>query len=301
MTTITRTPATSGRSTGQVSTGQVSGSGAAGAPSHSAPGHGAAAPAQPATIVKSPSLIAVASGKGGVGKTFFSISLAHALARHGRKVLLLDGDLGLANVDVQLGVMPGKDLGTVIAGKATLAQACVKYDAGGFDLLAGRSGAGSLAALPPTRLSLLAQDINALSRTYDYLIMDLGAGIDRTNRLLSLHSGTRLIVATAEPTSMTDAYAFIKVSLADDPKADIRVVINQARTQAEGERTFQALHKACTSFLKMTPDLLGVVRKDRKVLEAIRAQTPLFAKFPGADAAVDIQTIASRLLTGTRF
>jgi flagellar biosynthesis protein FlhG len=253
-----------------------------------------AQPTQPPR--KAANLIAIASGKGGVGKTFFSISLATALARAGRKVLLFDGDLGLANVDVQLGIMPPRDLSWVIACKELLHQVSVPYAPGGFDVIAGRSGAGGLAALPPTRLSILAGDLAHLAKNYDYAILDLGAGVDRLVRIMALPCGTRIVVATAEPTSLTDAYAFMKVSLSDDPQCDLRIVINQARTSGEGDKTYQTLAKACETFLKRTPPLLGTIRKDKRVLEAIRAQTPIFVKHSTSDAGMDIEAIAARLM-----
>ena len=240
-------------------------------------------------------LIAVASGKGGVGKTFFAITLSHALALSGRKALLFDGDLGLANVDVQLGLMPNRDLGGVISGRLTLNQAKTAFAVGGFDIIAGRSGAGSLAALAPSRLAVLGSDLAELAGKYDYVVMDLGAGVDRMVRQLASHAGTRLVVVTAEPTSLTDAYAFIKVTITDDRRADLRIVVNQAKSQAEGERTYNTLLKACKSFLRFAPPLAGIVRRDRKVIESIRTQTPLLIRFPHSEAAADIQGIAERL------
>ncbi|MDX2102822.1 MAG: MinD/ParA family protein [Alphaproteobacteria bacterium] len=240
-------------------------------------------------------LIAIASGKGGVGKTFFAITFTHALARQGRKVLLFDGDLGLANVDVQLGLMPNRDLGGVITGRLTLSQAKTAYPTAGFDVIAGRSGTGSLAALAPSRLAVLGSDLATLARSYDHVVMDLGAGVDRMVRQLAGFASRRLVVVTPEPTSLTDAYAFIKITIADDPTADLRIVVNQARTQAEGDRTYATLLKACESFLRYTPPLAGVVRRDRRVIECIRAQTPLLSRFSTSDAAVDIQAIAQKL------
>ena len=100
---------------------------------------------------------------------------------------------------------------------------------------------------------------------------------------------------TSEPTSLTDAYAFIKVTMGDDPKADLRVVVNQAKSTMEGERTYMTLLKACENFLRFSPPLAGVVRRDRKVVECIRTQTPLLSRFPSTEAAEDIRAIAARL------
>ena len=130
-------------------------------------------------------LIAVASGKGGVGKTWFAVTLAHALANQGRKILLFDGDLGLANVDIQLGLMPKRDLGSVLDGEIALKGALLTYEDGGFDILAGRSGTGSLANLSAQRLAELVIELEKLAVDYDHVVVDLGAGIERTIRLLA--------------------------------------------------------------------------------------------------------------------
>ena len=130
-------------------------------------------------------LVAIASGKGGVGKTWFAITLSHALARAGRRTLLFDGDLGLANVDIQLGLMPDRDLGAVLTGKLSMRHSVTKYPDGGFDILAGRSGSGNLASLPAPRLNRLLAELSSLSELYDHVIMDLGAGVDRTVQLLA--------------------------------------------------------------------------------------------------------------------
>src|SRR3954468_8796614 len=128
---------------------------------------------RPAVSAKRGRLIAVASGKGGVGKTFFSITLTHALARRGQRALLFDGDLGLANIDIQLGLMPQYDLGSVIAGKLSLNQAAMQYEPGGFDVIAGRSGSGTLANIPLSRLQIMGEDLALMASRYDRVILDL--------------------------------------------------------------------------------------------------------------------------------
>ncbi|NBB84029.1 MAG: P-loop NTPase, partial [Alphaproteobacteria bacterium] len=120
-------------------------------------------------------LMAIASGKGGVGKTWFSITLCHALARAGARTLLFDGDLGLANVDIQLGLMPSRDLGAVFEGAITLKGAAQRFAPGGFDIIAGRSGSGSLAGLSAHRLGEIAQDLAAMTGDYERVVIDLGA------------------------------------------------------------------------------------------------------------------------------
>jgi flagellar biosynthesis protein FlhG len=243
-------------------------------------------------------LLAIASGKGGVGKTWLAITLAHALARAGRKTLLFDGDLGLANVDIQLGLMPGQDLGTVLAGRLTLAQAAAPYEPGGFDIIAGRSGCGRLAALSPARLGGLIDDLAAMASCYDHIILDIGAGVEQTVRQLSREAGICVVVTTDEPTALTDAYAFMKLAQLERSPAEMRIVINMASSLRAGEKTYTALHRACTSFLKLSPPLLGVVRRDPKVREAIRHQTALLTRYPTCDAAGDVEAIAAALSAG---
>lgn len=242
-------------------------------------------------------IVAVASGKGGVGKTWFAITLTHALARRGKRVLLFDGDLGLANVDIQLGLMPKFDLGSVIAGRLTLNQATMHYDEGGFDVVAGRSGSGSLANIPLSHLQILTQDLRLTADGYDKTVLDLGAGVEKSIRSLARCAGTLLVVTTDEPTSLTDAYAFIKISAVEAPGTDIRIVVNAANSTREGERTYNTLLKACQGFLKISPALAGVIRRDTRVREAIRNQTPILTRHPNAEASIDVEAIADRLLS----
>ncbi len=249
----------------------------------------------PAKAIGLKNAIAIASGKGGVGKTLLSISICHAMARAGRKVLLFDGDLGLANVDIQLGLAPDRDLGGVLAGRYRLDEAAFAYEEGGFDIIAGLSGSGSLASLPNDRLARLMVDLAKLAPAYDRIVLDLGAGIERTVRQLAARAQTCLVITTDEPTSMTDAYAFIKLMLLHNPEADVRVLVNMATSELDGERTYATLRKACESFLKTAPPLAGIVRRDGKVKQTIRRQAPLFVRYPNTEAAADIETLARRL------
>jgi flagellar biosynthesis protein FlhG len=251
---------------------------------------------RPTLRARGRNVVAVASGKGGVGKTWFSITLAHALVRAGQRVLLFDGDLGLANVDIQLGLMPKSDLGSVVAGRQTLNQALTPFPDGGFDIIAGRSGSGTLANIPLSRLQMLGDDLLLLAGNYDRVVVDLGAGVEKTTRSLSQQAGTIMVVTTDEPTSLTDAYAFIKVTHMDRPGTDMRVVVNMANSTREGERIYNTLLKACEGFLKISPPLAGVIRRDLKVREAIRNQTPIMTRSPNAEAAADVEAIVERLI-----
>ena len=253
----------------------------------------------PVTRNRGRNMFAIASGKGGVGKTWFSITLAHALAKKGQRILLFDGDLGLANLDIQLGLMPKQDLSNVISGRLTLNQAIVDFPDGGFDIIAGRSGSGGLANIASSRLQMVGDDLALLSANYDTVLMDLGAGIERTVRQLAHNAKTCIVLLTDEPTSLTDAYAFIKIMHADRPEIEIKIVTNVVNSTREGERTYNTLLKACQGFLKISPPLLGVIRRDTRVREAIRAQTPLLTRFPNCEAAQDVERIAENLFSTT--
>ena len=247
-------------------------------------------------VIRPHQKIAIASGKGGVGKTWLSITLCHALANKGKKVLLFDGDLGLANVDIQLGLMPKHDLGGVLAGRLPLNQATTAYSDGGFDIIAGRSGSGNLADIATSRLRSLSEDITLLSASYDQVVFDLGAGVERTVRSLANQVDVVFVVTTDEPTALTDVYAFIKLTHIERPNLELKVIVNMANSTKEGERTYNTILKACEGFLKFSPALAGVVRRDTKVRETIRNQTSILVRFPNTEAANDVRIIVDKLI-----
>lgn len=248
----------------------------------------------PASVLRADNMVAIASGKGGVGKTWLAITLAQAFARRRARTLLFDGDLGLANVDIQLGLMPDNDLSGVVAGRLRLAEAAQSC-AGGFDVIAGKSGSGSLAALDRTQFDDMRSDLARLAQRYDRVVLDLGAGVDHAVRSLAQTAGQLLVVTTDEPTALTDAYAFIKLTAAQGRISDLRIVVNMAQSARDGERTYAKLLKACEGFLRISPVLAGVIRRDERVRDAIRHQTPLLTRHPNSDAAVDVELLATRL------
>jgi flagellar biosynthesis protein FlhG len=238
-------------------------------------------------------LIAVASGKGGVGKTWLSITLSHALGQRGRGVLLVDGDLGLANVDVQIGLTVTHDLSGLLRGQPAEALA-TPVPAAGFSVLAGRSGSGALAQLDAAQVETIVAGLGA-ARGVQHVVLDIGAGLDRTARRLAAAADTLLVVTTEEPTALTDAYACLKLAALDRPGGDRRVVVNMAGSHASGVRTWLTLRKAAETFLKESPPLAGVVRRDGRVAEAIRRQVPFLTRHPASDAAADIGRLAAQL------
>jgi len=242
-------------------------------------------------------IVAIASGKGGVGKTWLAITLSHALARAGRRVLLFDGDLGLANVDIQLGLTPTADLGAVVAGRVSLRDAAIAYP-GGFQIVAGHSGSGALASMAPADLDHLLAAVRAAAGGYDTVLLDLGAGLERAVRRIAAFADLLLVVVTEEPTSMTDAYAVLKLHAADTGKRPdaAGIVVNVASNRAAGERTHATLARACETFLGFSPPCLGVIRRDDHVREAIRRQALLLERHPACSAAADVEALAVALV-----
>lgn len=239
--------------------------------------------------------MAIASGKGGVGKTWLAITLSHLIARTGRKVLLFDGDIGLANVDVQLGLTPQHDLSEVFYGNVALEDVITNHSPN-FDILAGRSGSGNLGLLPPKKLASLKSQLLKLAGKYDFVFIDLGAGVEEHVRTLANIASRCIVVVTDEPTSLTDAYAFIKLCVTSESAPAIDIVVNQSTSLKEGEKTFTSLNKACISFLKISPPCLGIIRKDGKVKDSIKHQESLVNRAPHCTAASDAATITIKLM-----
>ncbi len=244
-------------------------------------------------------IITIASGKGGVGKTWASTTLCYLLAAQGKRILLFDGDLGLANVDIQLGLVPENDLGQVLSGAISLEGAVTPFDMGRgpgrFDIISGQSGSGTLASLKRQRLMALNQELTELARQYDLTIMDLGAGVETSVMTLCETSHKIIVVVTADPTSLTDAYAFIKLNHMRNPRLDLSIMVNMVEDRHEGKRTYDTLKKACENFLKFTPDYLGSVRRDKHVVDAIRHQKPLLQRYPKSPAGDDMTEIAKKV------
>lgn len=248
-------------------------------------------------------ILAIASGKGGVGKTTLAIGMARALSQMDERVLLMDGDLGMANIDVQLGLQPSSDITSVINGRVNLADATApalggSEERGGFDVISGRSGSGALANISGPSLTKLASGVAALAMSYDRAILDLAAGADKSTVRLALTADDVIIVINDEPTSLTDAYAFVKTLRLHDDGASPLVVVNNAPSRQAAHEAFGAFKKTCEAFLSFTPTLAGVIRRDEAVPAAIRAQACLSVRSPASDAAKDLQSLAGTLARG---
>ncbi len=163
-------------------------------------------------------------------------------------------------------------------------------------IVAGRSGQASLSALPTQRLTILRDQLLDVSNKYDAVVIDLGAGVDRTVRMMAAMATKTLLVVTDEPTSLTDAYAFIKLGHAAGMSKHVSIVVNQAPNMADGEKTYKTILRACENFLRLKPPMAGIIRLDPRVKDTIRHQTPLLTRSPTTEAAEDVEKIARVVL-----
>lgn len=247
-------------------------------------------------------IVAVASGKGGVGKTWFSATLACLWGKAGARTLLIDGDLGLANADVQLGVRPQADLMAALKGWVEMEAAATPVHGGagarGFDLLPGRSGTGALATLSLEETHQLAFGFKALARRYDRIVLDLAAGLDANTMRLARAADRIVVVTTEEPTALTDAFAFLKVLRLQGEAPPASVVVNMADKRLSARKTYDRLADACDKHLGFRPPLAGVIMRDPCVPDCIRAQTALPIRNPTAPSIEDVKRISETLAAG---
>ncbi len=238
--------------------------------------------------------VAIMSGKGGVGKTTIALNLGCALHQAGFRTLLMDCDLGLANLDVLLGIAPEGNLQDVLLGNAAVDDVLHTVD-NGFEVLPAASGVPELIDMDADMRSLLLDRLEPTLDNYDFVFLDLGAGINDVVQAFASMVALRIIVITPEPTSLTDSYAIIKVMSSRYNIRDFMVLVNQTESKKEEQYTFARLHGACKRFLGIEPVLLGAVRNDRKLVDAVRRQEPLLRCFPGSPAGQDLQAVAARL------
>ena len=239
--------------------------------------------------------IAVASGKGGVGKTNLALNLGFALHELGQTLVLLDADLGLANLDVLLGLSPEKNLQDLL-GDATAENVVVPLAKEGFVFLPSASGVAELVELDEDVRTLLLGKLDALFRQYDFLLLDLGAGISPTVLSFAAMPQERIVVITPEPTSLTDSYALIKVLCTQHQIRNFQIIVNMAESDKEAKSAFNRLAQACERFLTLPISLLGVVHRDHMVTEAVRHQVPFMKFAPTCQAAQDIREIAKKIM-----
>ena len=237
--------------------------------------------------------IAITSGKGGVGKTSFSANLAAALAETGARTTVFDADLQLANLDIALGVTPDFNIKNVVAEQKTLTEILVDAP-GNFKAITGASAVPSLMRAGPKKLGLFFEQLNELSKQTDFLLFDCAAGLD--NRVITFLklSDEIVIVASPDPTSITDAYATAKTIFRRKPNARIHVVFNMANAQ-EGHKLFQMFEKICWSYLKKKVDYLGSIRFDQSAALATRKRQLYVVANPECKASQDVRALAQQV------
>ena len=243
-------------------------------------------------------VITVTSGKGGVGKTNVTINLACALANRGRRVFILDADFGLANIDVLLNLTPPYTIEDVLDGKKEIDDVVVEGPCQ-ISILPASSGVGEMAELPPHEQKRLLEKLSQIQTPMDYLLIDTGAGIASSVLRFITTADKVLIVATSEPTSMTDAYSLMKILSERYSLKQFNILANQVNSKQEGDLVFERLNKVAYDFLQANLTYLGFILKDAHLIKAVRQQRPLLEVFPNAAASVCFHHLARHIDTPT--
>lgn len=238
-------------------------------------------------------IIVITSGKGGVGKTSLSVSLSIALAQDGKSVTMIDADLGLANINVILGIIPKYNLYHVIKGKKKLRDIIIEVPEG-IKIIAGASGFHQLANLEAKQREDFISSISELAND-DYLIIDTGAGISQNVLSFILASDEIIVVTTPEPTAITDAYGIIKTIASHSSEKQIRLIVNRAQSVTEGKRVAQRVINIAGQFLNVKVENLGFVYEDPYVPKSVRNQKPFIVGYPKSRASGCVKVIADRI------
>jgi len=238
-------------------------------------------------------VIAVTGGKGGVGKTNVSLNTAIALGQQGKRVLVLDADLGLANCDVMLGLRVERNLSHVLSGECELDDILVEGPAG-IKIVPATSGSQSMVELSPSEHAGLIRAFSELNTDFDILIVDTAAGISDMVLSFSRAAQDVMVVVCDEPTSITDAYALIKVLSREHGVYKFKIVANMVRSMREGQELFAKLSKVTDRFLDVSMDLVATVPYDENMRKATRRQKVIVELFPNSPAALAFQALATK-------
>ena len=240
-------------------------------------------------------VIAITSGKGGVGKTHLTVNLALTFAQQGRRVLVVDGDVGLANVDILLDETPKHTLEDVLKGERQIEDVLVR-SSHGITVLPGTSGVSEMCELSPDDRMRLLQSVDGLEEEFDTVLIDTAAGIGSNARFFAGAAQEVLVVATPEPTSLADAYAMIKVLNRRCGMDRIGLVINQASSEREAREVFMRLSDLTSRFLPVVLSFAGQIPMDPHVRESVMIQRPVVVAYPAAPSSVAIAELADALL-----
>lgn len=253
---------------------------------------GTSAIARPIKLARA---IAVSSGKGGVGKSNIAVNLAVALSQMNLKVCLLDADLGTANADVLCNLSPRRTIEHVVSGQCRLWEAMLLAP-GGFRLIAGASGVANLADLGAAPRRALLQQLAALERVADVIVIDTGAGINTNVVTFAAAAHTTVVVTTPEPTAVTDAYAMIKTLFGRTPRANVELVVNMAANETEAERVFLRMDRVSKTFLNRSLTYAGWLPRDGAVVESVRQRVPFALLSPDSAATSSLRGLSRRLI-----
>ncbi len=240
-------------------------------------------------------VIAVTGGKGGVGKTNVTLNTAISLAQQGKRVMVLDADLGLANVDVLLGLRVEKNLSHVLSGECTLDEVLVEGPYG-IKIAPASSGSQSMTELTATEHAGLIRAFSELQSKIDVLIVDTAAGISDMVLSFSKASQDIIMVVCDEPTSLTDAYALIKILNKEHGIFRFKIVANMVRSMREGDELFSKLSKVTDRFLDVALELVAVIPFDENVRKSVRKQKAIVEAFPTSPAAMAIRRLAKKAI-----
>ncbi|GAC25555.1 MinD/ParA family protein [Paraglaciecola mesophila] len=238
-------------------------------------------------------VIAVTGGKGGVGKTNVTLNTAISMAQQGKRVMVLDADLGLANVDVLLGLRVVKNLSHVLSGECTLDEVLVEGPHG-IKIAPATSGSQSMTELTPTEHAGLIRAFSELRSQIDVLIVDTAAGISDMVLSFSRASQDILVVVCDEPTSLTDAYALIKILNKEHGVFRFKIVANMVRNMREGQELFNKLTKVTDRFLDVALELVATVPFDENIRKSVRKQKAIVEAYPTSPAAIAIKKLAQQ-------
>jgi len=238
--------------------------------------------------------IAITSGKGGVGKTNITINLACMLARMDKKTLVLDADTGLANIDIILGLTPKYNLHHVLTGERRLSEVIVAGPSG-VKILPSASGIQEMADLSRGQKLTLLEDLNSIKSDLDFMLIDTAAGIANNVMYFNMAAREIIVVTSPEPTSLTDAYALIKVLYQRYAKKRFRVLINMVSSASEANNVFLRLSHATDHFLNLNIEFMGYILHDKKLQEAVRMQRAFVELFPDSQASLCVKKVAEKI------
>jgi flagellar biosynthesis protein FlhG len=242
-----------------------------------------------------PKLWCITSGKGGVGKTCLAVNLAFALAHQGKRVLLVDGDLGLANVDVLLGLEVRTNVQDILDQEADPMKTVIPVHPC-LGVLPASSGVPEMANLGPEDQALLGEVLKTVAAPFDHILVDTAAGLGPAVLWFNTLADYSLVVVTPDPTALTDAYALIKVLAQHYQYRRFQVVLNCVQGEREARKTFETLAQAASRFLNLHLDYLGSVPADPAVKRALRAQASFLEQFPQSRASQALKTVAERMV-----